>query len=87
MPVTAKGYAILNRDREIVVASVSPTPRAAIVNWLVTIGHYLFASDTDEDIADIFESASVETMALLIEVEITGGAPIMWHPGSARAGK
>jgi hypothetical protein len=49
MTAPAKGWAVAVNG-VIDVRTVSPTRRAAIVNWLVTHGKLVFAKDSDEKI-------------------------------------
>jgi hypothetical protein len=52
----AQGFAVLCDD-EILVATVSPTERAAIVNWLVMRGFMVLRLATDTEIYDAFHKA------------------------------
>ena len=64
-----KGYAVLDGNGHILVNTVSPTARAAKVNWLGTAGGVSVANDwPDEMIAEIF--ASMRGKAEVVEVQI-----------------
>jgi hypothetical protein len=54
-PATAQGWAIA-LDGQINIRTVSDTPRAAVVNWLVTEANQpIWASMTDDDIQHIWD--------------------------------
>lgn len=53
--MSQKGWAVVNVVGEIDMRTVSPTRRAAIVNWLFTYAEmYICVSDTDDDINQIW---------------------------------
>lgn len=68
---TAQGFAVAD-DTGILVKTVSPTRRAAIVNWLVAeCGVMVRNSFSDQDIEGLFANHQREKPAAqVIEVEI-----------------
>lgn len=55
MSASAKGYAVL-KDGEISVRTVSPTPIAAMVNWLIVDARILIIHGTpDEEVRRVWE--------------------------------
>jgi hypothetical protein len=51
------------------VRSVSPTRRAAIVNWLVTRGRWISTSTTDEQIEDYWSEDRGEAEVVQVTVQ------------------
>jgi hypothetical protein len=73
--ILAHGYAVV-RFGQIDVRTVSPEPRAAKVNWLVTHGTMVLASHTDQDIEAMwtehlksFANGEIAVRRVVIEVE------------------
>ncbi len=66
------GWAVVNDDNALLVATVSPTRRGAIVNWLATDGGFLVGRiATDADIEQTFEiHKNHHGGARLVEVRI-----------------
>lgn len=66
---TAVGYAVVGQDG-IDVRTVSPTERAAKVNWLWVNGGTVLRGDSDEQIADVFSVRTKENGERVVPVEI-----------------
>ena len=65
---TADGWAIIE-DIGIDVRSVSPTRRAAIVNWLVTrAGIMIYSTTTDKQIEECWTAHCGDAKALPVKV-------------------
>lgn len=66
------GYAVCDRSGGILVQTVSPTPRAAQVNWMVAALGMLAQNDwPDEMIADAFARLSGRLQHRLVRVAIS----------------
>lgn len=69
--VEAMGWAVC-QDDALLVETVSPTKRAAMVNWLVVHGRIMVSGDrTDEWIAETFGWLSAARSVSLVEVRIS----------------
>lgn len=67
-----KGFAAVDQRARILVNTVSDTPRAAMVNWLVVHGHLIFQHHTDQEIAEKFLCAATQRgLATIEEVTIS----------------
>jgi hypothetical protein len=64
------GWAVID-DNGIDVKTVSPTRRAAIVNWLVTHGAMILTTHSDQDIEDIWIGATHRHKIGVERVQIT----------------
>jgi hypothetical protein len=67
---TVEGFAVVNAG-QIDVRTVSPTQRAAQVNWLFTHGFPVFNYETDEQIEAHWKrrKGAAEIVAVTIEVQ------------------
>lgn len=68
-----KGFAAVDQRARILVNTVSDTPRAAMVNWLVVHARLsVHQADTDQKIADTFAVAATQRgLATIEEVTIS----------------
>ncbi len=66
----ATGYAVVC-DSEIDMRTVSPTRRAAIVNWLYVHGIPLYCSTTDEEIEAFWDVLMAQHGAICASVEVS----------------
>jgi hypothetical protein len=64
-----EGYAVV-LFREIDVRTVSPTRRAAIVNWLVTHGVWVADSFTDDYIEILWRNHKQEAELIAVKIEV-----------------
>ena len=69
MTEPAEGWAI-DQDGEIVVETIGPTKRAAMVNWLIVkTGTVILNQTTDDEIEALFEEK--RGSAIIVGVRIT----------------
>ncbi len=69
--ITGKGWAIVHK-RTLLVETVSPTRRAAIVNWLVVYAKkWVSNATTDAEIEDMWSALHVKEQVRTTEVAIT----------------
>lgn len=71
MTTSAKGYAVL-KNGDINVRTVSPTPIAAMVNWLITDARILIIHGTpEEEIRRVWEKYREGAELVAVTVTVT----------------
>lgn len=69
---TVEGYAVIE-DNKIEVRTVSPTRRAAIVNWLVVRKNcMIYLTTTDDQIEEMWENWSGDTYIASVDISKSG---------------
>lgn len=70
----AGGWAAVHEDGDIVVSTVSPTRRGAIVNWLVTVPKVMVTNrHSDDDIDSLFQLEKQHYRVDIVSVTIKVG--------------
>lgn len=76
MQIETRGWAVV-QDGKIMVRTVSPTRRAAIVNWLYTYGgRTVLDRHSDKEIDAMWLTATAKSAVTVCEVTIAAKVPV-----------
>ena len=65
------GYGITDKDGNVLVSTVSPTERGAMVNWLYSVGILITNSHHDDQIKEMFNHVKDANGVRMSKVSIT----------------